>query len=170
MIPADRLFIINRTWSSGDQLTLQLPMEVTTSNWGSNSRAIERGPLVYALKLEEKWEKGTDEKEGEYFNVFTSRPWNYGLIDSTIKYPSTAVKVKVVKAVTQNFIWNITHAPIELKAWARKIPDWKIVNDVAPQPVTARDGLYMGKIEDKLEEITLIPYGCTKVRILPSRW
>lgn len=44
--------------------------------------------------------------------------------------------------------------------------DWKIIHDVAPQPVTARDGLYMGKTAAITEEITLIPYGCTKVRIV----
>ncbi len=161
-----KIIIINRTWKQGDKVTVQLPMEVTTSNWASNSRVIERGPLVYALKLKERWEKGMDEKEGEYYNVFTTDDWNYGLIDSVVKHPGKAVSVKEIKPVTENFVWNISNAPIELQAWARKIPDWKIVNDVAPQPVTARDGLYMGKTEDKMEQVTLIPYGCTKVRIV----
>jgi DUF1680 family protein len=52
-----QIALINRTWKNGDKLTVQLPMDVTTSNWGGNSRAVERGPLVYALKLEEQWEK-----------------------------------------------------------------------------------------------------------------
>ena len=76
------------------------------------------------------------------------------------------MQVKEVKPVTENFIWNLSHAPIELKVTGKKIPDWKIVNDVAPQPVTARDGLYMGRVEDKREELTLVPYGCTKLRIV----
>ena len=161
-----QVIIINRGWKNGDKLTLQLPMEVTTSNWGKNSRAVERGPLVYGLRLEEQWQKETDEKEGDYFNVFTSSPWNYGLTDSIVKQPSKAVQVREVKPVTENFIWNLSHAPIELKVIGKKIPDWKIVNDVAPQPVTARDGLYMGRVEDKREELTLVPYGCTKLRIV----
>ncbi len=41
-----------RTWKNGDILTVQFPMEVKISEWGRNSRAVERGPLVYALKLE----------------------------------------------------------------------------------------------------------------------
>ncbi len=36
---------------------LHLPMEVSTSKWYENSVAVERGPLVYALKMDEKWEK-----------------------------------------------------------------------------------------------------------------
>jgi uncharacterized protein len=161
-----QIVVVNRSWKNGDKLTLQLPMEVSTSNWGGNSRAIERGPLVYALKLEEQWQKGKDEKEGDYFSVYPKGAWNYGILDSVVKTPVKAVQVNAVKQVTDNFIWNLSHAPIELKLPAKKIPDWKIVNDVAPQPITARDGLYMGKVEKDVEEITLVPYGCTKVRIV----
>ena len=55
-------------------------MQVKISEWGRNSRAVERGPLVYALKLDEKWEKGHDEKEGDYFCVYPTGKWNYGII------------------------------------------------------------------------------------------
>lgn len=158
--------IIDREWKNGDELSLQLPMEVTTSNWGRNSRTIERGPLVYALKLNERWEKGTDEKEGDYYSVYPTSEWNYGLLDSVVAHANTTINVKQVQPVTDDFVWNLAHAPIELTAWAKKIPSWKIVEDVAPQPVTARDGLYMGKTEDNAAPITLVPYGCTKVRIV----
>jgi DUF1680 family protein len=161
-----QMVVINRTWKDGDVLSLHLPMEVATTNWGGNARAVERGPLVYALKLEERWEKGTDEKEGDYFSVYPKGEWNYGLLNAVVNTPATVVKVAVVKPVTENFVWNLANAPIELKVPAKKIPDWRIVNDVAPQPVTARDGLYMGKVEDKVETVTLIPYGCSKVRIV----
>ena len=157
---------INRTWKNKDKLTLQLPMEVTTSNWGRNSRTVERGPLVYALKLEEKWEKGTDEKEGEYLNVFPKTAWNYGLVQSIVKEPVKNLEVKKVKPITDKFIWNLQNAPLEITASAKKIPDWKIVNDVAPQPVTDRTGIYRGKVDNAVEKITLVPYGCTKVRIV----
>jgi uncharacterized protein len=161
-----QVIIISQLWKNGDELRLHLPMEITTSNWGRNSRAVERGPLVYGLKLEEQWQKETDEKEGEYYNVFTTSSWNYGLLDSMVKHSAKAIHFKKVKPVTGNFVWNLAHAPFELKALAKKIPDWKIVNDVAPQPVTARDGLYMGRTEEKVEEITLVPIGCTKLRIV----
>lgn len=161
-----QVIAIERTWKNKDKLTLQLPMEVKTSNWGRNSRAVERGPLVYALKLEENWEKGRDEKEGEYFSISPKNDWNYGLVQSIIKEPAANLEVKKVKAVSDKFVWNLQNAPIEITATARKIPDWKILNDVAPQPVTARDGLYMGEVSKETQKITLVPYGCTKVRIV----
>lgn len=161
-----QIVIINRTWKNGDKLVLQLPMEVTTSNWGRNSRAIERGPLVYALKLEEQWQMGNEETEGTYYSIFPKGDWNYGLLEAIIKDPVKNLEVKKVKEVTGNFIWNLSHAPIEIIASAKKIPGWKMLNEVAPQPVTDRTGIYKGKVDDTIEKITLIPYGCTKVRIV----
>lgn len=161
-----QVITINRLWKNGDKIVLQLPMTVTTSNWGKNSRAIERGPLVYALKLGERWEKQTEAVEGDYYNVFSEGDWNYGIVEQIVKDPAANVEIAEVKPVSNNFIWNLANAPIEIKLNAKKIPDWKIVNDVAPQPVTARDGLYMGKVEPQVEKITLVPFGCTKVRIV----
>lgn len=161
-----QVITINRLWRNGDKIALQLPMTVTTSNWGKNSRAIERGPLVYALKLKEIWEEGEEPAEGKYFNVYADEDWNYGIVENIVKNPAANVEVTEVKPVSSNFIWNLANAPVEIKLNAKKIPDWKIVNDVAPQPVTARDGLYMGKVEQEVEKITLVPFGCTKVRIV----
>lgn len=161
-----QIVTINRTWKNKDKLTLQLPMEVGTSNWGENSRTVERGPLVYALKLEEIWEKGHDEVEGDYYSVFPKGDWNYGLLDVIVNDPVKTLEVKQVKAVTDKFVWNIVNAPIEITASAKKIPGWKIVNDVAPQPVTDRTGLFRGEVSKEVEKITLIPYGCSKVRIV----
>ena len=161
-----QLVIIDRAWKNGDKLILKLPMEVTTSNWGRNSRAIERGPLVYALKLEEQWQMGNEEAEGSYYSIFPKGDWNYGLLETIIKDPVKNLEVKNVKQVTGNFIWNLSHAPIEIIASAKKIPGWKLLNEVAPQPVTDRTGIYKGKVDDKVDKIILIPYGCTKVRIV----
>jgi Beta-L-arabinofuranosidase, GH127 catalytic domain/Beta-L-arabinofuranosidase, GH127 middle domain len=161
-----QIIIIDRTWKNGDKLALQLPMEVTTSNWGRNSRAIERGPLVYALKLDENWQMGQEATEGMYYSVSTKGDWNFGLLEAMVKDPLKNLEVKSVKPVTANFIWNLSNAPIEIIASAKKIPDWKIMNGVAPQPVTDRTGVYKGKVNETIEKITLVPYGCTKVRIV----
>ena len=47
---------INREWKNRDIVELQLPMHITTDRWYENSVAVERGPLVYALKIREQWE------------------------------------------------------------------------------------------------------------------
>jgi hypothetical protein len=120
--------------------------------------------LVYALRLDERWEKGSEPREGDYFSVYPTQPWNYGLLQEVIDNPAL-LKVQV-KPVPQNFVWNIAHAPIEITASAKKIPNWKVVDGVARQPVTDRTGRYKGEVSDTVETIRLIPYGCTKVRIV----
>lgn len=156
---------IRRIWENFDKLTLQLPMEVTTKRWGKNSRSIERGPLVYALKLTERWEKGNDEMQGEYFSVYPEGDWNFGLLRDVVDQPAARVEVKV-KPQSGKFKWNLQHAPVELVAAARKIPAWKAIDGVAHQPVTDRTGIYRGDVSDEVERITLVPYGFTKVRIV----
>lgn len=157
---------IDRAWTNGDVLTLELPMTLKTSNWGRNSRAVERGPLVYALKIGERWEKGHDEQEGDYFCVFPATDWNYGLLKKAIDKPEENFSVNKLKPAGTDFVWNIAHAPIEIKATGKEIPGWILLNDVATQPVTNRDGVFKGKVDSQTEELTLVPVGCTKVRII----
>jgi hypothetical protein len=164
-IGTGRIVTINRTWNDKDKLVLKLPMEVSTSRWGRNSRTIERGPLVYALKVGERWEKGNDKYEGDYYSVFPTTNWNYGLPEKVVTDPIKSLQVKV-KPLSGSFVWNQQHAPIEITADARQIPGWKPVEGVAYQPVTDRDGQYRGAVSDTLHTITLIPYGFTKVRVV----
>lgn len=161
-----QIISINRKWSNLDQLVVNFPMEVITSNWGRNSLAVERGPLVYALKIKERWEKGHEETEGDYFSVFPESEWNYGLLQEAVKNPKENLKVTQVKTVTGDFIWNLEHAPIEITVPGKQISGWKTVEGVAFQPVTARDGIYKGKVSEKTNQLTLVPIGCTKIRIV----
>ena len=48
--------MLERTWKSNDEVTLELPMSVTASYWYDGAAVIERGALIYALKLNENWE------------------------------------------------------------------------------------------------------------------
>ncbi len=156
---------IDRIWENLDKVTLRLPMEVTTSSWGRNSRTVERGPLVFALKVGERWERGTQEKEGDYFSVYPTEDWNYGLVKEIIEKPKENLAVKV-KPFPRSFKWNLESAPIEITGLAKKIPSWKAVDGVAYQPVTDRTGIYKGEVEKEARKITLVPYGFTKVRIV----
>lgn len=164
-VKGDQITRIVREWKNNDKLTLELPMPVTTSNWGKNSRAIERGPLVYALKVGERWEKKNIKEEGDFFEVFPTSPWNYGIVSSVIEDPVKKSGV-VEKTLKRDFVWNSANAPIEIQVIARRIPGWLLVNGVAHQPVTPRDGIYLGEVSEKQDTITLLPYGCSKLRIV----
>jgi DUF1680 family protein len=161
-----QIIAINRKWSNLDQVVVHFPMEVTTSNWGRNSVAVERGPLVYALKIKERWEKGHEATEGDYFSVFPDSEWNFGLTLDAVKNPEEKIRVTEIKPAGNDFVWNLNHAPIEITVPGKQILGWKAVEGVAFQPVTSREGVYKGKVSDKINQLTLVPIGCTKVRIV----
>lgn len=161
-----QIIAINRKWSNLDQIVVHFPMEVTTSNWGRNSVAVERGPLVYALKIKERWEKGHEATEGDYFSVFPESEWNFGLTQDAVKNPNEKMRVTEIKPAGNDFVWNLKNSPIEITVPGKQIPGWKAVEGVAFQPVTSREGVYKGKVSDKINQLTLVPIGCTKVRIV----
>jgi hypothetical protein len=153
---------VNRKWKNNDVVELILPMEVTTSHWFNNSIAIERGPLLYALRIEEDWTnvKGID-KYGDYREVRPNTPWNYGILEELLKNPATSFKVNI-KGGSSTLPWNIANAPIELKAKGKRIPEWSLYNETAgPLPYSTIRYLK----DHPVEEFTLIPYGCTTLRI-----
>lgn len=161
-----QIISINRKWANQDQVIVNFPMEVTASNWGSNSTAIERGPLVYALKVKERWEKGKMKKKATIFRYFPSRNGTFGLVQDAVKSPKEKIKVAELGGAGSDFVWNLAHAPIEIYVPGKQIPAWKAIDGVAFQPQTARDGVYKGKVSDKTTQLTLVPIGCTKVRIV----
>lgn len=151
-----------RKWKTNDVVELVLPMEVTTSRWFDNSVAVERGPLVYALRIEEDWKKvkATD-RYGDYREVHPGTPWNYGLLEEMIKDPSTSFEVNI-KPKNSEYPWNIANAPIEIKAKGKRIPEWQLYNETSgPLPYSP-----IRYLRDRpVETITLVPYGCTALRI-----
>lgn len=153
---------VNRKWKDGDVVELTLPMRVSTSRWFNNSVAVDRGPLVYALKMEEEWKevKGTD-RYGSYKEVRPQSAWNYGLAESALKNIDSSFVVSEKKGIASQ-PWNVANAPIEIRTKGKRIPEWKLYNETAgPLPYSTIEYL---KKEPEVD-ITLIPYGCTTLRI-----
>ena len=153
--------IINRAWKAGDQVILTLPMEVKTSQWYDFAVAVERGPLVYALKIGEEAKTRQDEEYGTYQEIYPKDAWNYALHEGDLKNLTTAVEV-VEKEWDGQYPWNLENAPIELRMRGVPLPDWKLVNSTPVFPA------WWGNRHDKeitFRDITLVPYGCTTLRI-----
>ncbi|MCX6138050.1 MAG: glycoside hydrolase family 127 protein [Ignavibacteriales bacterium] len=156
---AGSIFTIRRAWKDGDRIVLQLPMQVRLSKWHEESVAVERGPLVYALKLNEEWTKIKGEEPYATYAVHTNDAWNYGLLVPDIEHPSSSAFVVEESSVApQPFV--AAKAPVTIKAKARKIADWKkyggITGPIPWSPLGSKE---------PLEEVALIPYGCTRLRI-----
>lgn len=161
------LVCIQRNWNQGDKVEITFPMEIKTSIWYERSRTIERGPLVYALKMNEnKNQKSFVGKDAttfgvNYWKITSDSKWNYALIDCVEKEIANKYKVSSVDSIN-SFPWNAKNAPIQIKTIARQVPNWKIYNEsTGPIPYSIALALPVGETDS----ITLIPYGCTKLRI-----
>ncbi|MDC6365877.1 MULTISPECIES: beta-L-arabinofuranosidase domain-containing protein [Flavobacteriaceae] len=152
---------INRKWKKGDEVSLQLPMKIKTSRWFEKSVAVERGPLLYALKIKEEWQEKTRERwENTYYEVVPKSPWNYGFLNKTLNDNDFNV---VEKDAVAAMPWNLENAPISIFTKAKQVPYWKEYNGSTGKIPVATWPPRM--LETELEEIELIPYGCTTLRI-----
>jgi len=153
---------IARKWKNGDKVKLTLPMTIKTSQWYERSVAVERGPLLYALRIEEEWvEAKRDLWPNAYYEVLPKSPWNYGISFNTMQKNEFRVEIK--DELTGSLMpWNLENAPISLFAKAKQIPFWKELNgSTAKIPVATWPPRQLGEEV----EIELIPYGCTTLRI-----
>lgn len=159
---------ISRTWKSGDVLEVTLPMEVAVSRWYDRGAVVERGPLLYALKMNEKWVKKNMEAEkvksfGEwYYEVTSDTPWNYALSNKSFSKENIQANYIVEKSNWKGYPWNVENAPVHIKTKARRLNNWTTVRGSAgPIAFYTQQGNDMGDEEI----IELIPYGCTTLRI-----
>ena len=163
--------VLDRPWHDGDLVELYLPMKVTLNRWVENAVSVERGPLVYALKIREKWSKiENDDKWGDYSEVRPLDPWNIGLLEAALLNPETGFEfVSNIRETGKDqpkeriYPWTLENAPVSLRTSGKIIPDWKLYREMAgPLP----HSLPLQHLQDDPPlEITLIPYGCTTLRI-----
>lgn len=154
---------IERRWAAGDRVELTLPLRTRTSEWHQNSVAIERGPLVFSLKIGEDWRKIAKgmrrpaPQPAADWEVHPTSAWNYGLV---ISGASVEKSVQAIDKPIGLFPFTAQGAPIELRIKGRRLPQWTLVKGSAgpllPSPVES---------QEPEETLTLIPYGAAKLRI-----
>ncbi|MBO9660521.1 MAG: glycoside hydrolase family 127 protein, partial [Chitinophagaceae bacterium] len=157
-LKAGEIVRLNRKWSDKDEVVLNFPMNVSAHLQVNNGVSIERGPLVYALKIKEDVKIGREfAVKGFYETEITpGSPWNYGLM-----LVNTAdIKVEKTSMPVNPFIQQTT--PVTLIVQAKRIPGWTMdygntaAMEVPFSPVES---------SEQTEEITLVPFGSESLRL-----
>lgn len=185
-------------YKQGDVVKVILPSSFKLTQQVENGVSLERGPLLYSLKIKEDWQidKADDRSNAQYpaYQLFAKSAWNYALCLNTNNL-QTAIKV-INKPYSSN-PWSLENAPIELQVPAKLVKgrglqnktemefeNWKVERDqngkvkkwfmdgkgtkqgswsfspLLPNATALKNGL-----SKKTETITLVPYGCSKLRI-----
>jgi DUF1680 family protein len=174
---------VRRKWGGGDSIELRFPMaikavEVDDSDF-ANKRpiAIEMGPLLYSLKIEEEWKaiEGTPmTKLPDDWSWFEATPldyrnysingdemwkrydlftWNYALVSSELP------NARAVEYDTGVYPWE--DSPVKIRVAMKKA---KYCYPIYP---TKTIEVYEHPIDTMGETVymELVPYGCTTLRI-----
>jgi len=187
---------VRRTFERNDRVTLELPMDLKLVRCKNGGIAIERGPILFALKIRERWEvDGDDEnstREFPAYNCYPESAWNYALdLDEQTLLKSVEVVHRPITA--EPFFPD--QAPIELRVPAYRVNGWRLrylkrleeeaaefveddngggrwraftkVNrgDFVVTPPLPSPGTLAKRLGRKRETVTLVPYGCTHLRI-----
>lgn len=127
-------------------------MKIRKTHWYHNSIAVERGPLVYALDMDEQWIPVNEVAGVKDYEISSQSNWNYAISESE--------EIEEEEREVGKVPFSKKNAPIKLKAKGKILNDWTIEkNSAGPLPISPV------AISGEEKEIHLIPYGCTKLRI-----
>jgi hypothetical protein len=171
---------VNQRWKNDDQITLDLPLQIRVEKRFNNALAVLRGPLYFSLRIDKEYKSvkinydNFSYKGSIDWEINPKSAWNFGLLidktnimrgmkvtENTVsKYPFADKGDMIWSADSAKYIsWN-QDAPVIITARGMKIPDWIMKNNSADIPP-----LSPVKPEGDPEIITLVPYGCAKLRI-----
>jgi uncharacterized protein len=156
--------VIDRTFSDNDVLTLHLPMPIHIHRWANNTASIERGPLVYALQIEEIATALDGPKTAPGFPAWDKQPgspWNYGL---DLAAPNPEQQISVTETGDKTFPWDTGRSPIQLSVPAREIVNWSL-----PANHHNPDFPADPKFSKNSKRVAFAPYGstCLRLTVLP---
>jgi hypothetical protein len=153
---------LEREWRGVTTVKLRFPMRPKATRRYNLALAVERGPLVYSLSPEESWTRiNADKPHRELphgdFEVRPASPWDYGLLLDSDN-PSAGLEFEERPVGERPF--SPEGAGMMARVRGRQLPGWKLRHGWADEvPVGPQSS------NEPLEELTLIPYGCTNIRV-----
>jgi hypothetical protein len=147
-------------WQGTNTLTLHIPSqkEVLFKN---NSATLIKEPLVYSLRIGERWQRIHEDRPERAlphsdWEVYPTTDWNYALrlsqnMDECFQFTYHPMS---------KIPFSPDGAPITVTAQGQHINQWRESEGNANEIPSLKKML-----QTRIEDITLIPYGCTNLRI-----
>jgi uncharacterized protein len=180
IIKGETKFRLYERWKNGDQISIEIPMEIRVEKRFNNSLSVLRGPLYFSLRIDKEYKSVKINYDNFHYKgsidweINPKSPWNYGLLidrqnimrglrvaeNSPGNYPFADRGDMIWSADSGRYLPWTGEAPVMITARGIKITEWNIKHNSAdippPSPV---------KPDGDPEIITLVPYGCAKLRI-----
>jgi hypothetical protein len=180
VVKGDSEYKIRARWKNGDQIFIEIPMNIRVEQRYNKSLSILRGPLYFSLRIDKEYKSvkinydNFGYKGSVDWQITPKSPWNYGLLidkgnimrglkvtENPIgKYPFADKGDMVWSSDSGKYIIITKDAPLVITARGIRIPEWTMKDNSADVPP-----LSPVKPEGDPEIIRLVPYGCAKLRI-----
>ncbi len=145
--------LLRRVWRDGDQIDLHLPMSVRVEHGYRGAVTLLRGPIVFSLHPGESWVELVKRGPTSDWQVFPTKPWNYGLMLDN-------APLQIIEREVAAIPFSGSEPPVVLQVKGRRIASWIAEDGVAGAVPVESEG--EAGAEQTLE---LIPYGAARLRL-----
>lgn len=154
-VDCGKFYNITREWSGTQIININLSFDTKIVQRPNNMVCVWRGPLLYSIAIEEKWERVEYTQNGaerkypycDYY-IYPVSKWNYALTDRNF----------CVKENSFTAAFDTKNPPVVLTAEMSEI-EWDFNNGHCdPLP---KNTVPLGTPQ----KVDLIPYGCTNLRL-----
>jgi len=164
---------VDREWKSGDlvEIAFDFPLQLV---WHHEEgcvpgAAIQRGPLVFALPVSARWEFAGEGQIGpdnirERWHLFPAAGslWNAAL-DVDPRNPEHSCRLVRMANPGLKKAWQ--YAPVGLQVRGRRVTNWGLAGTPERPETPPMPAAGMLEIDDTPVDLTLLPMGCTELRM-----
>ncbi len=162
----DGYLVVTKEFLPGDTLDVSFDCSLQVKDWHLGGRYVSRGPLLYCLPIAEDYRTVTHDDyreikfeahaDGPNTEIYPASRWNYALKAEGLVYETRSEDAPLA---AQPF--SPAGAPCSIRVKGQVMESWQLCGNKAGVFSSA------GVVEDaaKEETLTLIPYGCSRLKI-----